>query len=63
MVFPQWGGVCNNPWLIFHVNKNKIKVMRHIFQYEWWGNIVVGITYGLIMAMEIGKVKKEIIGF
>jgi len=40
--------------------------MGHIFQFEWWENIVVGITYGLLMAMEIGKginkFKEAIIG-
>ena len=29
--------------------------MGHIFQDDWWENIIVGITHGLIMAMEIGK--------
>ena len=29
--------------------------MRHVFQDEWWVNIIVDITCGLIIAMEIGK--------
>ena len=29
--------------------------MGHIFQVEWWENIILGITCGLLMAMEIGK--------
>jgi len=37
--------------------------MWHVFQVEWWENIIVGMTYRLFMAMEIGKGKDEIIGF
>jgi len=29
--------------------------MGHTFQTKCWENILVGITYGLLMAMEIGK--------
>lgn len=36
--------------------------MGHVFQDEWWVNIIVGITCGLIKAMEIGKGKVEING-
>ena len=36
--------------------------MGHLFQDEWWVNNVVGITCGLLMAMEFGKGKEAIIG-
>lgn len=29
--------------------------MVHIFQDEWWANIIMGITYGSITAMDIEK--------
>lgn len=29
--------------------------MGHVFQVEWWVNIIVGITCSLFMVMEIGK--------
>ena len=29
--------------------------MGHVFQVEWCEKIIVGITCGLLMAMEIGK--------
>ena len=52
---PPRGGVCNIPWLIFHLNNNKTKVMGHVFQAECLVNIIVGITCSLFMAMEIRK--------
>ena len=40
--------------------------MGHIFKDEWLENIIVGITFGLFMAKEIGKAvgkcKEAIIG-
>jgi len=29
--------------------------MGYVFQVEWWENIIMVITCGLLMTMEIGK--------
>ena len=34
--------------------------MGYVFQAECWANSLVGITFGLFMAMEIGKGKEVI---
>jgi len=36
--------------------------MEHVFQAKWWGKHHIGVTCGLLMAMEIGKGKEAING-
>ena len=41
-VFPQEGGVCNNPWLIFHVNKIRLRSWNTYSKLNGGENITLG---------------------
>jgi len=58
--FPQRGGVCNIPGLNFHVIKvNKGKIRPRSWdtysRLNFGQSTIVGITFGLLMPMEIGR--------
>jgi len=54
-VFPQGGGVCNKPWLIFHVKNIRRRSLETYLKLNGGENITLGATFNLFMTMEISK--------